>query len=382
MSDDPRTTRRTFLGLSLGALAGFAGLDDAFAAGSGDELELGRLESVGGVVRAPSRAGRSVGLVLDPKLQREADRLLDASKAPSGAVALADARTGRMLAWATRGPEGDLVRGARYPGASLFKIVTAAALLEKGAIKPGDTVCFSGGESRLQEEDVRPGCHAGDARTRFDAALGKSINGVFGRLALAKLTSAELDTMARKLGIGLAPPIDVDADRTRIVIPQDGLGLARAAAGFGDARMSVLGALHLLHTIANRGERVGLRLVGAPDAVTRTSLGQALTPATSDTLRRMLEKGVRSGTSAKAFRRLPDRPSYAAAGKTGTLMVSQPNKRLVSWFAGFAPSKDPDVVVSVLLANDERWWRKANEVARDMLDACFVSRPRRVAKRR
>lgn len=380
MIDDPRTTRRSFLGLGLGALAGFAGLDEARA--SGDELELGRVDAVGGVVRAPSRSGRSVGLVLDPKLQREADRLLDASKAPSGAIAVADARTGRMLAWATRGPEGDLVRRARYPGASLFKIVTAAALLEKGAIKPGDTVCFSGGESRLREEDVRPGCHSGDARTRFDAALGKSINGVFGRLALAKLGAAELDAMAQKLGVGLAPPIDVDADRTRIVIPQDGLGLARAAAGFGEARMSVLGALHLLHTIANGGERIALRLVGAPDSVVRTSLGQALSPTTSDALRRMLEKGVRSGTSAKAFRRLPDRPSYAAAGKTGTLMVSQPNKRLVSWFAGFAPSKEPELVVCVLLANDERWWRKANEVARDMLDAHFGSRPRRVAKRR
>jgi cell division protein FtsI/penicillin-binding protein 2 len=345
-------------------------------------VELGRAEPVGKAMRAPAGAGRSVVLTLDPRLQREADRLLDASKAPSGAVAVADARTGRMLAWATRGPEGDLVRRARYPGASLFKIVTAAALLEKGAVKPGQSVCFGGGESKLEEADVRPGCHPGDARARFDAALGKSINGVFGKLALEHLSAAELDAMAKRLGVGQAPPIDVEADRTRIVIPPAGIGLARAAAGFGDARMSVLGALHLAHTIANGGERVGLQVLGAPEAVVRRSLGVAISPATSDTLRRMLEKGVRSGTSAKAFRHLPDRPSYTAAGKTGTLMVASPNKRLVSWFAGFAPSRQPEFVVSVLLANDERWWRKANEVARDVLDACFAARPRRVAKRR
>jgi cell division protein FtsI/penicillin-binding protein 2 len=46
-------------------------------------------------------------------------------------------------------------------------------------------------------------------------------------------------------------------------------------------------------------------------------------------------------------------------------------KRLVSWFAGFAPSRKPEVAVAVLLANDEKWWRKGNEVARDVLDAYF-----------
>jgi cell division protein FtsI/penicillin-binding protein 2 len=99
-------------------------------------------------------------------------------------------------------------------------------------------------------------------------------------------------------------------------------------------------------------------------------MGQAFKKDTADKLTKMLEVTTRSGTSAKAFAPIEGRPHVSVAGKTGTLMFEKP-KRLVSWFAGFAPSRKPEVAVAVLLANDEKWWRKGNEVARDVLDAYF-----------
>ena len=44
---------------------------------------------------------------------------------------------------------------------------------------------------------------------------------------------------------------------------------------------------------------------------------------------------------------------------------------MASWFVGFAPSRSPEVVVSVMLENGATYRRKANELARDLLRAYF-----------
>jgi len=335
------------------------------------DVSLESISNKGGRPRA-SRVGahEQVAVTVDPELQRSVEHLLAASKAPSGAIVVSDVKTGRILAWASRGDEGDLVRKAKYPGASLFKVITTTALLEGGFVKPTDSICFGGGESRLDEKDVRPGCHPGDHRIRFDHALGKSINGVFARLALKHLSPSTLLSSAHALGVGDSPPLDLPADRTTIVVPADDLGFARAAAGFGDAKMSPLEALFMMQTIANDGERIRLHVTGDPAQVPRVSLGQAFSPKTAATLTKMLIFTTEAGTSKKAFREKAGHPDVTVAGKTGTLLYRKPT-RLVSWFAGFAPADKPEIAVAVMLANDLKWWRKGNEVARDVFDVYF-----------
>ena len=71
------------------------------------------------------------GTTVDPEMQRAAARILDSSRAPGGAIVVSDVRTGRILVWASRG-EVDYVKEPVAPSASLFKVVTAAALLEGG----------------------------------------------------------------------------------------------------------------------------------------------------------------------------------------------------------------------------------------------------------
>ena len=93
-------------------------------------------------------------------------------------------------------------------------------------------------------------------------------------------------------------------------------------------------------------------------------------------LTRMMEVTVHSGTSLSAFSDEHGRSylgSIRIAGKTGTLQAS-PSGPTTSWFSGFAPSRAPKVVVSVLLQNGKVWRRKANEVARDLLRQYFADR--------
>jgi cell division protein FtsI/penicillin-binding protein 2 len=58
------------------------------------------------------------------------------------------------------------------------------------------------------------------------------------------------------------------------------------------------------------------------------------------------------------------------SGKTGTLRP-EANEGMTSWFIGFAPSQNPEVVISVMLENGAVWRQKANELARDLLRNYF-----------
>ena len=101
-----------------------------------------------------------------------------------------------------------------------------------------------------------------------------------------------------------------------------------------------------------------------------------LSPETARRLRRAMEITVHSGTAREAFVDDAGRSLLGpiqAAGKTGTL-CPKAGAPTASWFVGFAPSDRPKVVVSVLLQNPERWYRKGHQVARDLLAAYFRRR--------
>ena len=84
--------------------------------------------------------------------------LLAAAHPHEGAIVAADVRTGRILVWASRGAGRDLVAAPFAPSASLFKMVTASALIERG-VSPSTRQCYEGGEHAIEEGDIedRPG---------------------------------------------------------------------------------------------------------------------------------------------------------------------------------------------------------------------------------
>jgi penicillin-binding protein A len=334
------------------------------------ELDLSRLRVAGDRVHAATPGGEAIELTLDPEIQSRLEALLERSRAPAGAIVMSDVKTGRVLAWASHGDARDLVRTPVYPGASVFKVVTAAALLEGGHAYRPTSLCYGGGVRSLSLADVSELCRPGEDRMPFGEALGHSINVIFGRLAVAHLGPAKLTETASALGLDGAVSFDGGAIHREITVPEDTLGLAKTAAGFSRDGVSPLGALFMMQAIANEGERVRLQIRNGRSPIQRIEDGRAVSAATANALVRMLEVTTRSGTSHEAFEDRPGRANVRVAGKTGTLAVRKPS-RLVSWFAGFAPSRSPEVAVTVMLANEPSWWRKANDVARDALDAYF-----------
>jgi cell division protein FtsI/penicillin-binding protein 2 len=315
-----------------------------------------------------------VKLTLDPAWQRAAERLLAQSGAPEAAIVASDIRTGRILVWASRGDK-DYVTTPLAPSASLFKIVTAAALLGSGRASPATRECYAGGEHAIAAKDLEG---RGAACSTLGEALGKSINLVFARLAKKHLSAQDLMHTAGELGFSGDVPIDVAAGESVVSVPEDPLGLARAAAGFWNGKLTPLGALFAMQTIANDGERVRFSIVDRGGGTARVSAGRAIDPKVARTLRQMLEVTTRRGTCARAFRR-PDGTralaSVGVAAKTGTLVGGKP-ARMFSWFAGFAPAAAPKVAVVVMLANNLTWRTKANVIGRDMLEAYFGEQTR------
>lgn len=317
--------------------------------------------------------GAEVKLTLDPDLQRAATRILTNSSAHEGAIVASDVRTGRILAWATRG-DRDYVVAPFAPSASLFKIVTTSALLESGRVNTATRECYEGGEHAIVPADLE---RRGSTCSSLGDALGTSINLVFARLAKKHLSPPEIRRKAAELGFSGAVPIDVNITPSELVIPDDPFGMARASAGFWNGRLSPLGALFAMQTIANDGERVRLAILDRGGPTPRVSAGRAMSVGVAASMTRMLEITTRRGTAAKAFRRpdgTPALPSISVAAKTGTLIGGKPT-RMYSWFAAFAPSTKPEIAITVMLGNDIRWTTKANIVGRQVLEAYFGIAP-------
>lgn len=318
---------------------------------------------------------------LDPSLGRVAERLLRGAKPVEGAIVALDPKTGRVLVFEALTNSGnglEVLTQARMPAASLFKVVTTTALFETTSISPQDHVCINGGMHGIERRHLEPAHGPGTECGRFAWALGHSKNAVFAQLATRLLTRDALLKTAEHLGFNTKLAIDdgeQQADLGKLNLPYNDLEFARAAAGFQGSSLSPLGAAYLMTLIARGGAPVGIRLHEAPaDTLPAAAPATLFSARTAQRLTRMLEVTIETGTCRHAFTG-PDGkrylPGIRVAGKTGTLRPEQSDDTMTSWFVGFAPSRNPEIVVSVMLVNGHTYRRKANELARDLLRTYF-----------
>jgi membrane peptidoglycan carboxypeptidase len=382
-------------------LPGSAGAASAPPPGILTGLELTTLTVFDTGVTAKLPEKKIAHLTVDPALQRVADGVMSMHHIPEAAVVLMEVQTGKILVYAShieKGPARDLAVEATAPAASVFKIITASALVEQAGATADQRECYSGGDQRLVEKDLVPDPKRDRWCTTLAGAMGSSINTVFARLALKHLKPASLEAQAKLLGFGSSLPFDVPVQASAEHFPEDTLGFARTSAGFWNTTLSPLHAAWLSATVARGGEPVRPVLVShVADAdgkvvwSAHTSLAQtrAIKQSTAETVTTMMENTVTDGTSYRAFHDPKGQsflPNVGVAGKTGTLTDST-NGRFYTWFTGFAPSRpiviaDGDapastpprqVAIGVLVVNQPTWTVKANVLAREVLRAYFSS---------
>lgn len=348
--------------------------------------------------------GKDVLLTMDPQLQASAEELLadglrrrfsSAAQASvsGGAVVVMHAQSGALLA-AASAPSFDpaifsrdqpkataaLLSDAAHPllnrcvqmqipPGSIFKLVSAIALLEAG-LDPGETLCCRG---YLHHPDaqrcavfVRHGRGHGNVALRD--ALVESCNVFFFHHASRLDPNALLDSAA-SLGLGRATGIDLPGEAsgslgTAFKDTHPALRDAQATAiGQGRLLVTPLQIACLMGAIANGGYLVTphvLNRVAAPDgggqqaadgeaydatAATGPRRIDALHQETMELLRAALADVVAApdGTAHD----VEHLTKVSLAGKTGTAEVGDTADH--AWFAGYAPAERPSVVVVVAL---------------------------------
>ena len=375
--------------------AAAAGAKPATAAALAELLDLDQLTltATGDHYEAQLKDGRHAVLTLDPGLQAYAERLLDEARAPRGAI-VAMAPDGRILALAGR--RGDehrakkAVAGAATsaspampsfdwriatdvwaPAASVFKLVTASALVAAG-VDPSDKVCFHGGIRSVLESNLRD-----DKRdSRCESLLygvAHSNNAILGKLAFQKLQPDALDKLAHALGVSdTLPGTELRGSAGALDLPvAHDLSFAQAAAGFAGSQLSAVGGALLAATFADDGEQPVPRIVASIDGVAQVapSRRRAVTAEIAKAVGKMMMATCEIGSAAKSFGR---HQAIRVAGKTGTLTRTDPFYMEHSWFVGYAPAEQPQIVVSVVLGNPENWHLRGHEAARRLIDRALA----------
>jgi cell division protein FtsI/penicillin-binding protein 2 len=352
------------------------------------DLDLTKIDDRGPRPTAPAHGERKAELTINPKYQRAANALLRAGHVPEGAIVMTDVKTGKVLVWANiveDGPMRDIAAEATAPTASVFKIITATALVEHG-LGPNTKQCYSGGEHGLKAHDLVDDKKRDKWCATMTQAMGRSLNTVFARLADRNLDRDKLGAVAAKYGYGQDLPFDVKIAPSTLKFPDDTLGFARTAAGFWNSTLSPFEGVNLATTIANGGEMIRLQIVSSvkdesgeiyknPGA--RQVLRRAVEESTASQLTTMMENTVESGTSYRSFHDKSGKaylPDIRVAGKTGTLTKAATDGPFYTWFVGFAPSRKPEVAISVMVANHLKWRVKATNLASDMLRVYFADK--------
>jgi cell division protein FtsI/penicillin-binding protein 2 len=259
-------------------------------------------------------------------------------------------------------------------------LVTTAALVENAQLQPHHRICSEGGEHRLEVRHLDAPKHGRIVCSDFSEILAFSRNAAYARLVHTHLSPEVLDNYADRFGFNSPLLADVPAELGRFRHASEPLTLARTATGFVGSSLSALGAAYLGFVIARGGVAHRLQLLDADRdstcdaAAPPTDPVRVLKANTAYRLREMMEKVVAHGTAANAFRDDSGQkllPNLRIAGKTGTLGRED---RTASWFVGFAPSRNPEVVVVVLLDNGPIWHTTAKRVAGTLLHHFFTNK--------
>lgn len=376
-----------------GEMVGKSGLEkqynDTLTGQEGKILEM--VDSLGRpraeISRIEPQPGRSLELTIDFDLQRQAEGLLQGRE---GAIVAMDPRNGECLVlvsspsydpnrfisrfsadeWLAllndpgKPLENRVIRGLYSPG-STFKIVMALAALNEGIINENSTF-YCSGAIELYNKEFSCWFRPGHGNLNLPEAIRNSCNVYFYQLG-RRLAIDTIADYARLVGLGQKTGVDLPGEKEGLVPSTDwkrrflrqvwypGETIS-VAIGQGPLLVTPLQLACLTSIVANRGLKVRPCLVkGQKEAAERERIN--LPEAIIEKVIEGMWRSVNSqGTGQGAYQ-----AGFEVCGKTGTtqLISRETAERLAqrglevkkthSWFTGFAPRDNPEIVVTVLV---------------------------------
>jgi len=321
----------------------------------------------------PPADGLDIVLTIDDVIQHVAERELDWAVQkfhPIGAcIIVMDPKTGDILAMSSRptfdlnvfqkaGAEGRRNRAVTdmYEPGSIFKIVTASAALDEKKVGLKDRFFCENGAWKHGGGKVLHD-HTGHGWLTFREVIEKSSNIGTVKVAL-KLGGDDLYKYIKKFGFG---------DLTGIDLPGEVPGLSRPPSRWSgtsiyaipmgqEVSVSPIQMACAMSVIANGGKLMKPRVIQLVQdkhgeiikEFQPVAVREVLSESTAATMRDILSGVVSDGTG-----QLAKVEGYDVGGKTGTSQKIEngtySHSKFIGSFVGFAPAKDPKIVVVVML---------------------------------
>ncbi|WMC92225.1 peptidoglycan D,D-transpeptidase FtsI family protein [Kineothrix sp. MB12-C1] len=242
-----------------------------------------------------------------------------------------------------------------YEPGSTFKIVTAAAGLESGAVTVNDRFSCPG---FVVVEDRKIRCHkvTGHGAEDFVQGTMNSCNPVFVTVGLRVGVDKFYDYF-KKFGLLSKTGVDLPGEAATIMHKKENIGeVELATMSFGQSfQITPIQLAVTASSIVNGGKRVtphfGVKVVNPQgEAVEELSypVKQNIVSAeTSETMRYILEQVVENGSGKNGYVE-----GYRVGGKTATSQtLPRGTGRYISSFLGFAPADNPQVMAVAIINN-------------------------------
>ena len=403
-----------------GDMVGQSGLErllDEFLRGKdgGERIEVDAMGRPMRLIQSTEpHPGAQVVTTVDRRIQEAAEKAMEGH---AGAVVVMDPRNGDVLAMVStpafqidrftgsidrdswlrvmKDPEFPMLNRtiqSQYAPGSIFKIVVAAAGLQEKTLTPADRT-YCNGEFQLGTWTFKDWKREGHGTVDALDAMRHSCNVFFYQAGL-KIGGAAIAKYGTAFGLGQPTGIDLGAEKFGLIPSPKKSGRRGALAfqagdivnmsiGQGQVLVTPMQVARFMAAVANGGVLWKPRLVqrierperGVVWTDTGTVTGHVeLNPAVWAFLRQSLWAVVNdNGTGAGA--RIP---GLDIAGKTGTAQMIANSKadkgQDHAWFASFAPVKDPEVVVVVLVERGGKGGQVAAPIARKILNAIFLEK--------
>lgn len=240
-----------------------------------------------------------------------------------------------------------------YEPGSTFKIVTATTAFEQGVLRVEDRF-YCPGYHIVEDRRIR--CHkvAGHGAETFRDGIMNSCNPVF-MMVGERIGVDGFYKGLKALGLFEETGVDLPGEANSIFHKQENVGpVELATMSFGQSfQITPLQLMRAAAAVVNGGNLVtphfGVYTTDENNTVTdvlkyETKTG-AVSTATSETMKELLEAVVAEGTGHRAYIE-----GYRIGGKTATSeKLPRSENRYISSFLGFAPANDPQVMTLILI---------------------------------
>lgn len=250
---------------------------------------------------------RNLRTTLDRGVQLAAEDALGELDQPAALVAVQPS-TGDLLAVANRPIEDSFNRAleGQYPPGSTFKIITTAALLNRGLVEPG-TVVQCPVTANVGGREFHNFEGGGGSSMTFAYAFAQSCNTAFVPFA-ERLAPEDLTANAELFGIGTKPHPALPVYGGQVPSAEDLVDRAAAMIGQGKVLASPAGMAGAMAAVAEGRWRVPRLVAGDPRAS-----GEEIPASVIDQLRHLTRYVVTAGTGS-ALREV----AGEVHGKSGT----------------------------------------------------------------